>query len=280
LWEASAEIAMILWANQMIDIHHHLLYGLDDGPPDLETSVAMAKMAVEDGITHIVCTPHASGMFGYDPARNAEHLASLRDALAAEAVPLTLGMGCDFHLSYDNIQEALAQPTKFSINGSAYLLVELPDFGLPRTLTDTFYQMQLAGMTPILTHPERNPTLQRDTGRLIDWLRNGLLVQVTTSSVVGQMGKEAEQMSHRLLSDRWVHFLATDAHNLTTRPPKMKAAYDLVAKRYGATYADLLCIDNPRAVFNGEPLGPQDEPRNLFQDNEEKKSWWKRLLRR
>jgi protein-tyrosine phosphatase len=264
----------------MIDIHHHLLFGLDDGPPDLETSVAMAKMAADDGITHVVCTPHASGMFVYDSAAIAERLAALREALAAESVELTLGIGCDFHMSYDNIQEALAQPTKYAINGTIYLLVELPDFGLPRTLTDTFYQMQLAGITPILTHPERNPTLQKDTARLIDWLRNGLLVQVTTSSVLGQMGKEAERMSHRLLADRWVHILATDAHNLTTRPPQMRAARTLVAKRYGAKYADLLCVENPRAIFDGAALGEQEEPKNLFEDGEEKKSWWKRLLRR
>jgi protein-tyrosine phosphatase len=264
----------------MIDIHHHLLFDLDDGSPELETSIAMAKMAVDDGITHVVCTPHASGMFRYDPATNAERLTTLRDALAAETIPLTLGIGCDFHLSSNNIQEALANPAKFSINGTGSLLVELPDFGLPLTLTDTFHQMQLAGIIPILTHPERNPTLQKDPARLIDWLRNGMLVQVTTSSILGQMGKAAEQMSHRLLADRWVHILATDAHNLTTRPPKMKAAYDAVSKRYGATYADLLCIDNPRAIFNGEPLGPQEEPRNLFEDIEEKKNWWKRLLRR
>ena len=264
----------------MIDIHHHLLFGLDDGSPDLETSIAMAKMAVEDGITHVVCTPHASGMFSYDKAHNGERLATLREALAADSVPLILGIGCDFHLTYDNIQEAIADPTKFSINGTGYLLVELPDFGLPRTLTDTFYQMQLAGIIPILTHPERNPTLQKDTARLIDWLRNGLLVQVTAGSVLGHMGKAAEQMSHRLLADRWVHFLATDAHNVTTRPPQMRAACDAVAKRYGATYADLLCTDNPRAAFNGEPLGPQEEPLHLFEDREERKSWWKKLLRR
>src|ERR1700721_2815739 len=124
----------------MYDIHHHLLFGLDDGAPDLDTSLAMAKIAVADGITHVVCTPHASSMFSYDPPRIAEHLATLREALAAESIPLTLGLGCDFHLSYDNIQEALAQPTKYAINGTVYLLVELPDFGLPRTLTDTFYQ--------------------------------------------------------------------------------------------------------------------------------------------
>jgi protein-tyrosine phosphatase len=260
----------------MIDIHHHLLYGLDDGPPDLETSVAMARMAVDDGITHVVCTPHASGMFSYDPPRIAEHLAALREALAAEAVPLTLGIGCDFHLSYDNIQEALAQPAKFSINGSGYLLVELPDFGLPRTLTDTFYQMQLAGITPILTHPERNPTLQKDTARLIDWLRNGLLVQVTTSSVLGQMGKEAERMSHRLLSDRWVHFLATDAHNTTSRPPRIRDAHDLVATKYGASYAHALCLTNPLAVFLGKQFHVEEEPRGLFDDMPEP-NWWQRV---
>jgi protein-tyrosine phosphatase len=264
----------------LIDIHHHLLFGLDDGSPDLETSVAMAKMAVEDGITHVVCTPHASGNYAYQPAENATRMTALRDALAAEDIALTLGLGCDFHLSYDNINESLADPTKFSINGTTYQLVELPDFGLPRTLTDTFYQMQLAGIIPILTHPERNPTLQRDTARLIDWLRNGMLVQITAGSVLGHMGKEAERMSHRLLADRWVHFLATDAHNLTSRPPKMKAAYNAVAKRYSATYADLLCIDNPRAVFHGEPLGPQEEPKHLFEDGGEKKSWLKRLFRR
>jgi len=266
----------------MHDIHHHLLFGLDDGSPDLETSVAMAGMAADDGITHVVCTPHANGMFVYDPAVNADRLATLRDALAAEDISLTLGLGCDFHLSYDNINDALANPTKYSINATQYLLVELPDFGLPRTLTETFYQFQIAGITPILTHPERNATLQKDNARLTDWLRNGLLVQVTAGSVLGHMGREAEQMSHRLLADRWVHFLATDAHNTTGRPPEMRAARDFVARRYGATYANLLCVENPRNVFDGTPLGEQEPPRKLFDDEAatEKKSWWKRLLRR
>jgi protein-tyrosine phosphatase len=267
----------------MIDIHHHLLFGLDDGSPDLETSLAMARIAVEDGITHVVCTPHASGVFAFDPALNADRIATLRETLAAESLDLTLGLGCDFHLSYDNITDALAHPAKFSINGATYLLVELPDFGLPPSLTDTFYQMQLAGITPILTHPERNPTLQKDHTRLVDWLRNGLLVQVTAGSLLGHMGKAAEKMSHQLLTDRWVHILATDAHNTTHRPPRMRAACDLVAKRYGQNYADLLCFENPQNIFAGTPLSPQEEPRNLFEEAEDidaKKPWWKRLLRR
>jgi len=264
----------------MIDIHHHLLFGLDDGSPNLETSIAMARIAVADGITHVVCTPHASGAWTYEPDRIAERIATLREALAAEDIPLTLGVGCDFHLSYDNINDAITHPQKFAINGTQYLLVELPDFGLPRTLTETFYQLQLAGLIPILTHPERNPTLQKDSTRLIEWLQNGLLVQVTAGSVLGQMGKAAQQMSQRLLADRWVHILATDAHNITSRPPRMREACELVAKRHGSHYANLLCTETPRAIFEGAALPDQEEPLHLFEDREEKKSWLGRLLRR
>ncbi len=264
----------------MVDLHHHLLFGLDDGSPDLATSVAMARLAADDGITHVVCTPHASGSFAYDPQRVATTATALREELAREAIPLTLGIGCDFHLSYDNIQEALAAPKKFAINGGNYLLVELPDFGLPQTLSDTFYQLQLAGLTPILTHPERNPTLQNDPRRLVDWVRNGLLVQVTAGSVTGRMGKTAERMAHRLLADRWVHFLATDAHNLTSRAPHLAEARDVVAAKYSVAYADLLCTINPAAVFAGHPLGAQEEPLNLFDEDHGVSPWWKRLLGR
>jgi len=266
----------------MIDVHHHLLPGLDDGSPDLATSVSMSRMAADDGITHVVCTPHASGRYTFNPEIVAAKLAELRAALAAESITLTLGAGCDFHLSYDNIQDALIHPTKYTVNGKNYLMVELPDFGISPSLSETFYELQLAGITSVLTHPERNPTLQKNPERLAEWMRNGMLTQVTTSSVLGRMGKEAERMAHKLLANRWVHFLATDAHNLTSRPPKMREAFDAVAKRYGADYARRLCVDNPLAVFEGRHLGDQDEPLNLFDDRGEgrEKSWWKRLFDR
>ena len=266
----------------MIDVHHHLLPGLDDGSPDLTTSVSMARMAADDGITHVVCTPHASGRYTFTPEIVVAKLAELRAALAAESIALTLGGGCDFHLSYDNIQDALIHPKKYTVNGKNYLMVELPDFGISPSLSETFYELQLAGITAVLTHPERNPTLQKNPERLAEWMRNGMLTQVTTSSVLGKMGKEAERMAHKLLSDRWVHFLATDAHNLTSRPPKMRDAYNAVAKRYGTDYAQRLCVDNPLAVFEGRPLGEQDEPLNLFEEHGDgqRKSWWKLLFNR
>jgi protein-tyrosine phosphatase len=263
----------------MIDIHHHLLWGLDDGSTSVENSVAMAKIAAEDGITHVVCTPHANGQYAYDRQVVAAKIAELQGILDEQKVPLKLGRGCDFHMSYDNIQEAKADPERFSINGLGYLLVELPDYGISHGLTETYYQLRLAGLTPILTHPERNATLQADPERLADWLRGGLLVQVTAGSVTGRMGKQAQKMAHQLLANRWVHFLATDAHNTTSRPPRMREACDLVAQKYGPDYAHALCVGNPVAAFMGKPLMQQQEPLHLYDDMEEK-SWWQKLLGR
>jgi protein-tyrosine phosphatase len=261
----------------MIDIHHHLLWGMDDGSSSVEQSVAMAKIAAEDGITHIVCSPHANSTYPFDPGAVAEKLAELQQSLDREAIPVKLGRACDFHMSYENIQEAKLNPAKFSINGLGYVLVEIPDYGISRGLTEIFYQLQLSGLTPILTHPERNPTLQADIPRMMDWLRGGVLVQVTAGSVIGRMGRHAERMAHELLANRWVHFLATDAHNTTSRPPRMKEAFEAVAEKYGPDYAHLLCVSNPLAAFLGKPLQPQLEPLNLYEDPD-RKSWWQRLL--
>ena len=261
----------------MIDIHHHLLPGLDDGSANAITSLEMARIAVEDGITHVVCTPHANHHYTYDPEIVAERIADLEHLLGREGVALRLGRGSDFHLTFDNIQSAIAEPARYSINGLGYLMVEIPDYGLPQGLTETFYQMRLAGLIPVLTHPERNATLQADPHRLEEWLRGGLLVQVTAGSVLGQMGRTPKRFAHELLGKRWVHFLATDAHNTTSRPPRMRAAHDEVARRYGPEYAHLLCVSNPLAAFSGKPLPPQPEPAGLY-DEHEPRNWWRRLV--
>jgi len=263
----------------MIDIHHHLLSGVDDGATDLETSLAMARMAAADGITHIACTPHSNGQYPYFPKVIDEKIAELQSLISSEGLDLKLGRGCDFHLSYDNIQEAKSEPARFSINGLGYLLVEIPDYGLSPGLTEVFYQLQLEGLTPILTHPERNATLQATPSRLKDWLRGGVLIQITAGSILGKMGKRAEQMAHELLLKRWVHFVATDAHNTTSRPPTMVEAFDAVATKYGSEYAHLLFVSNPLAAFLGKPLSPQPEPLEIY-DDMKPKSWWQRLVNR
>jgi protein-tyrosine phosphatase len=237
----------------------------------------MARLAADEGITHVVCSPHANGKYEFDPAVNTAKTQELRTRLAEQNIPLTLGRGCDFHLSFDNVSQARIDPSRFSINGLGYLLVEVPDYGLPPGLTETFYELQLAGLTPILTHPERNPTLQNDPGRLMDWLRGGVLIQVTADSLTGHKGRKAERMALDLLEKRWVHFLATDAHNTTSRPPRMREAHDLVVTEYGASYAHALCVTNPLAVFLGKQFVVEEEPRGLFEEVKEP-GWWRRVM--
>ena len=245
----------------MIDIHHHLLPGTDDGSPDLETSLRMVEQALGDGITHIVCTPHANHHFRFDPERNAALFAQLQDQVHARfGDAMTLGLGCDFHLMYDNIQDAHSHPTRYTINGHGYLLVEFADSSISPATQEILYPLSLSGMTPLITHPERNLKLGPQPARMWEWLRIGALVQVTASSLTGRFGPQAERAARWLLDHQWVHFLATDAHNLESRPPLLRPASDHVAERYGQETAERLCHNNPRAAFYGEPLGPQPQP--------------------
>ncbi len=263
----------------MIDIHHHLLPGIDDGSRDLENSVAMVQMAAEDGITHIVATPHANHAYSYSRERNETLLQQLRDALPSDtATNITLGLGCDFHLNFENIEDAHQHRQRYTINQHEYLLLELPDFNIPSNLEDVLYRMRVDGLVPILTHPERNATLQRRPELLQTWIENGLLVQVTAGSVMGNFGGKAEAMAWNLLRSGSVHFLATDAHDLVRRPPQMSAARQLLAKKLGGPTADLLTRANPLAVFEGRSLPDQIAPEAPAES--EDRPFWKRLFSR
>jgi protein-tyrosine phosphatase len=261
----------------MIDIHHHLLFGLDDGPTNIEISLAMVEMAAGDGITHIVCTPHANARWAFNPEVNRQKLEELTSRLKSN---ITLGLGCDFHLSYDNIEDALKNRDRYTINGKQYLLVEFADLMIPTSINDSFYEMTVAGLMPIITHPERNFTIQRHPERMKDWLREGCLVQVTASSLTGRFGRTAQAMAMQFLENDWVHFIATDAHNVESRPPRLREAYEIVAKRFGAETAKRLCVDNPRAAFYGEELSPQPEPQGIAAEDEAKAKQRRGLLGR
>lgn len=252
----------------MIDIHHHLLYGLDDGPPNLEASLAQAEAAIANGITHLVCTPHSNDRWPLHPEVNLERLAEIEKHVAGR---LTLGLGCDFHLSYDNIEDEIAHPGKYTINGKRYLLVEFPDFGISPNIGETLYNFVASGIIPIITHPERNATIQNKLDMMIEWMRCGCLVQVTAGSLLGRFGRRAEAASRELLDRNWVHFLASDAHNLASRPPNLSEGHAILRRDYGKDSADRLCIYNPRAAFYGEPMPPQPEAIGIGEASEPKK---------
>jgi protein-tyrosine phosphatase len=244
----------------MFDIHHHLLFGVDDGSRDLEMSLEMMRAAAANGITHIACTPHASPRYAFDPEINLARLGALRDRAASEGIGIELGLGCDFHLTYQNIEDALASPSKYTLNGGSYLLIEFPDVNIPPRIGDAFYRMQLAGLTLIITHPERNPTLVRHPEMLAEWMRSGCLVQVTAASLYGRFGRTAEAFANRLLERDCIHFLATDAHHPEMRPPHLRKAYDYVSARRGQETAERLCVTNPRAAYLGLAWPAQPEP--------------------
>ena len=235
----------------MIDIHCHILPGLDDGPDAREMSLEMAEMAIADGITHVIGTPHASPDHAFIP----ELVKQRRDELqAAVEGRLILATGCDFHLSFENLRDIDHNASRFTLNQKNYLLVEFADFSIPPSMDQALHGLHLAGLRPIVTHPERNPLIRAKPERLYRWLRQGCYVQITAQSLSGRFGKAAQEVAQELMRMRAVHFIASDAHNVTSRPLRLKETFELVGKSYGEDVAQAVMIDNPRAVFEGRSL--------------------------
>jgi protein-tyrosine phosphatase len=241
----------------MIDIHCHPLWGVDDGAKSFEVSVAMCKMAAEDGITHLVATPHCNYKYKFQPPVNRAKLAELQAAVGEKPKLL---LGCDFHLSYDNIQQCARRKADFTINNTDYLLVELADHFIPEHFDRVFYEVEVADLIPIITHPERNPVCQRKPELVYHWVLRGCLIQITAQSYLGGFGSKPCRLAEQWLDRNLVQFFATDAHDLKHRPPRLSECYAKLAEAKGAEMADLLMKKNPEAVVNGRPMPPQPPP--------------------
>jgi protein-tyrosine phosphatase len=235
----------------VIDIHSHLLPEVDDGPKTWEIAVEMCRMAAADGITHMVATPHANDRYAYDRPYLRDLLAHLQQ-LVGDTPQLTLG--CDFHLSYENLQNALDRPQGYTIGDTRYMLIELSNYSVPLQISDCFIKLGDCGITPILTHPERNPILQQAPQRVLEWAEQGCLVQVTASALTGSWGERTQSMARGLLERGAVHILASDAHDTKRRPPVMSAGRAAAAAIVGQEAANALVEDNPAAILASEAL--------------------------
>ena len=237
--------------NGVVDIHSHILPGVDDGPKSWDDAVELCRLSAADGVTHQVVTPHCNDRFQYDRP----HLLSLVSQLQQLAGPeLKILLGCDFHFSYDNLQRVLADPAGYAIEGTRYLLVELSDYGIPPQITDSFLKLGDCGITAIITHPERNRILHENLHWVLDWAAQGLVVQVTANSLTGFWGERSRRAAEWLLRHDAVHILASDCHDTARRVPGLSAARDAAAAICGAETADTLVNGNPMAVIRNQSL--------------------------
>ncbi len=235
----------------MVDIHSHILPGVDDGPKSWDVSLEMCRRAAADGITQMVATPHANERYPYARDQFQDMVVRLQQELGDV---LKVGLGCDFHLSYENIQDAIAHPTRYVINSTRYLLVEFSNYGVPQSTSDSFHRLGDAGMTPIITHPERNPILRENLQRVVEWAEQGCVVQITGSALTGFWGERSQRAAMWLLERQAVHVLATDAHDLEKRVPILSTAREAVEQTFGEEIAHALVESNPQAIVGNQPL--------------------------
>jgi protein-tyrosine phosphatase len=253
-----APAALFLYRlESMVDIHCHILPGLDDGAKTMDVSVQMAESAISEGITHVIGTPHSNAEYEFRPELILERRNELQALVEGR---LQIRTGCDFHLSFENLHDIQTNTTKYTLNQQSYLLVEFADFAIPPNIEDTLQDIKLLGLYPIITHPERNGLIRHQPEKLWRWLRQGCYVQVTAQSLLGRFGKGTAKIVMEWLEDERIHFIASDAHSVTGRPLKLREAYELVAKRFGEARAQALFTDNPMAALEGKPLPYQPEP--------------------
>lgn len=234
----------------MIDLHSHILPGIDDGSRSLEQSLEMARMAVDDGTTVMACTPHIyPGLYMNDAAGIQAERDKLQKALDTYRIPLQLVVGADAHL-VPELLDGLQSGRVPTINGSRYLLLEPPHHVPPPNLEQSVFQIMAAGYVPVITHPERLVWIEHHYPTFVELARRGAWLQLTAGAIVGKFGKRARYWSERLLNEGWVHIVASDAHTTGMRNPRMSEAIPVLEKAVGADEARRLLHERPQAILD------------------------------
>jgi len=238
----------------MIDLHCHILPLVDDGSDSMEESLAMARIAVDNGTTELVATPHyieGSGSLGVAAIK--ERLDEFKMELSKRDIPLTLHQGNEIYLS-TNIHRLIKEGEASTIAGTRYLLLEMPFFDLPHFAETLVHDLMLSGYIPIIVHPERNRIMANDPNRLLDFLNLGALAQINGDSLLGRNGKVAKKAAETMLTCKMVHFIASDCHHKDRRRPNLSKAKRAAEHLVGKKEAQRLLEGNPLLILQNKKL--------------------------
>ena len=237
----------------MVDIHSHILPALDDGAKTLDESVAMCRLAEDDGITVIVATPHA-----HDGVHETHAASKLRQKV--DELNETLGgrphvqVGCELRLTHDIVKLVQSGETAPTIADGSYVLVEFPHALVPPGSDRALFDLMSCGYRPIIAHPERNLLLMSEPARFYELVEQGVLGQVDAGSLTGQFGKRVQKTARTMLESGLVHIIASDCHNTRSRVPGMSRAVAAAAEMIGDEYAGGMSKDNPLAVVQSQSI--------------------------
>jgi protein-tyrosine phosphatase len=240
-----------------VDIHCHCLPGVDDGPATTSETLALCRGLADDGVTTVMATPHQLGRFSgrNEAADIRERVTALNEQLSASGIGLTVVPGGDVRVDERICRLVETDGVLTLADGGRYILLELPH-EIFIDIEPLLVGLSALGVTAIISHPERHPVLVSQPSVLLRWLARSAHIQVTAASLLGDFGVAAQQAAWRFLSSGWVAFVATDAHDLAGRRPRMRAAYHEIQARLGEETARRACIENPRRVLEGTEVPP------------------------
>lgn len=237
----------------MIDLHCHILPGIDDGAADVNAALEMARAFVADGVSVVACTPHIlPGLYHNTAEGIRTAVAELQGRLDNEGIPLKLVPGADNHIAPDCVAQ-LRDKRMLALADSRYVLIEPPHHVAPPRMDAVFFDLQVAGYVPILTHPERLRWIDSQYALVATLAHSGVWMQITAGSLAGAFGSRAQYWAERMLDEGNVHILATDAHDVRHRRPDLSRGAELVARRVGESEAWHLVSTRPKGVLDNIP---------------------------
>ncbi len=243
---------------QMIDLHCHILSGIDDGAQTVTDSLAMAQQAVAEGIHTIVATPHhQNGKYVNERTSIIHQVKQLNDELEQHEIPLKVLPGQEVRLYGDLLEDYEAGKIVTLNETNKYIFIEFPSNHVPRYTEQLFYELRVKGMIPIIVHPERNAELIERPDKLYNLVNKGALTQVTAGSLLGKFGKKIKKFSLQLVEHNLTHMIASDAHNTTSRGFHLAESYELIEKEFGATVMNDL-RENPYLIISGKAIYKED----------------------